>query len=126
VAQKRKPISTTRRRKGCSHCVICISPLTEGQSPVCNDSVKQPNLAFEFLRTFNSKLDPSGGLMNKGTVSTAAIKKAVASSKGAVLLGRTNGLHRMTVFGLKYAHLSRRTVALLEVSASALAEHRVA
>jgi hypothetical protein len=64
--------------------------------------------------------------MSKGTVSTAAIKKAVASSKGAVLLGRTNGLHRMTVFGLKYAHLSRRTVALLEVSVSALAEHRVA
>jgi hypothetical protein len=64
--------------------------------------------------------------MSKGTVSTAAIKKAVASSKGAVLLGRTNGLHRMTVFGLKYAHLSRRTVALLEVSVTTFAAHLLA
>lgn len=93
------------------------------QSSSCDPNrTKQPGLAHEFLRTFNTKLDPAGtgplaatGPGKAGTTSVAAIKKAAASNKTAVLLGRTNGLHRMTVFGLKYAQLSRRTVALLEV-----------
>lgn len=79
------------------------------------DRVKQPNLAHEFLRAFNAKLDPAGsGPLGKATTA-AAVKKAMAQSKGAVLLGRQSGLHKMTTFGMKYCQLSKRTVALLEV-----------
>jgi hypothetical protein len=79
--------------------------------------VKAPNLAFEFLRSFNAKLDPASTLPAGATATAAAIKKAVTASRTAVLLSRQSALHRMTVFGLKYCQLSKRSVSLLEVRA---------
>ena len=74
-------------------------------------------VAFEFLRAFNTKLDPSSpGTNARGTkaAKVAAKKAAVAAVKGAAL-GRLNGLHSMSAFGLTHCHLSKRTVELLEV-----------
>jgi len=75
-------------------------------------------VAYEFLRAFNAKLDPScSGTNARGTkaAKVAAKKAAVAAVKGAAL-GRLNGLHGMSAFGLTRCHLSKRTVELLEVS----------
>ena len=76
-------------------------------------------VAYEFLRALNATLDPAGAASAVGgTKSKSAAKKTAVSSsaaKGAVL-GRLSGLHRMTAFGLKYCHLSKRTVELLAVS----------
>lgn len=65
-------------------------------------------LVYEFLRAFNQKLDPAA------SKSLSAAKKVAAASK-AILLGRQNGLHRITTFGLKYCHISKKSVGLLEV-----------
>ena len=74
-------------------------------------------VANEFLRAFNSKLDPASAPAVVGSKSSkaAAKKSATASAKGAVL-GRLSGLHGMTAFGLTHCHLSKRTVELLAVS----------
>jgi len=75
-------------------------------------------VAYEFLRAFNAKLDPSSSGTNaRGTkaAKVAAKKAAVAAVKGAALW-RLNGLHGMSAFGLTRCHLSKRTVELLEVS----------
>lgn len=66
-------------------------------------------LVYEFLRAFNQKLDPAA------SKHISAAKKVAAASK-AILLGRQNGLHRVTAFGLKYCHISKKSVGLLEVS----------
>lgn len=71
--------------------------------------VKQPMLVYEFLRAFNQKLDPAA------SKNISAAKKVAAASK-AILLGRQNGLHRVTTLGLKYCHISKKSVGLLEVS----------
>lgn len=75
-------------------------------------------VAYEFLRAFNSKLDPSspaGNVRGNKAAKVAAKKAAVAAVKGAAL-GRLNALHTMSAFGLTHCHLSKRTVELLEVS----------
>lgn len=71
-------------------------------------------VAFEFLRAFNAKLDPTSALSSTGGKTKADSKKTAASVKGAVL-GRLTGLHSMAAFGLTYAHLSKRSVEQLGV-----------
>ena len=70
--------------------------------------------AFEFLKSLNQRLDPAA---SKGV---SAAKKVAAASK-AILLGRQNGLQRVTTFGLTLAHLSKKSVGQLEVRQSPVA-----
>ena len=71
--------------------------------------------AHEFLKALNAKLDPAAATEGKsGAAAAGGTKKAVAAARGAVF-GRVSGLQRMTVFGLKYCQISKKTVGLLEV-----------
>lgn len=95
-----------------SSCTILLSAifycLINDHNLADASSVKQPMLVYEFLKAFNQKLDPAASR------AVGAAKKVAAASK-AILLGRQNGLHRMTAFGLKYCHISKKSVGLLEV-----------
>ena len=68
---------------------------------------KQPFRVFEFLKVFNSRLNPHD--------ENSKIKSKKNADFKRMLIGRTNGLHRMCVFGLKYCMLSKKTIHILEV-----------
>lgn len=68
--------------------------------------VKQPNRVFEFLKSFNDRLNPDN-ILSIAASKTKGMKKAI--------FGRMHALHRIAVLGLKHCLLSRRTVKLLAV-----------
>jgi len=68
--------------------------------------VKQPNRVFEFLKSFNDRLNPDN-MLSIAANKTKGVKKAV--------FGRMHALHHIAVLGLKHCLMSRRTVKLLVV-----------
>jgi hypothetical protein len=77
--------------------------------------IKQPLSAHDFLRSFSLKLDPSSGHGEGSGMKASQKRKAAVEAIKVAALGRSNSLHRMSVFGLKYCQLSKKSVAFLEV-----------
>ena len=71
--------------------------------------VKAPMKAWEFLAALNKLLDPT-----HAAADTAA-KSKQKQAKAARSAGRSNPLQALSVLGLTCHHLSKKTVALLEV-----------